>query len=97
LYDLGGRVIESDGTKLFRTLLRVVIFDGNDVVVMIPAWDWHSAVRFKFSMIPEHLREKAVRATHLMAMVNIGAIDSKDLRFEDFEVLPPLRADNPLA
>jgi len=78
-----------------RTLLRVTgreYESGEEVVdVVIPGWNPQKAVRFPLSLINSDIRDKVQLECRLFAHINIGANDSEDLFFENFEIAPELQ------
>lgn len=75
--------------KAWQTMLRV---DGVDqsqrppiLYAVVPAWRSSEVVRFPLDLLPLPLRDLAVPGRQFFAWVNIGAEDSEDLFFEDFE------------
>ncbi len=80
------------GRRPWRALVQVdaVSHQANPAVVdvRIPSWNPHKVVRFPLELVPPPLRSTVVPDAFLFAMVNIGAEDSDDLYFRDFEAAP---------
>lgn len=85
-----------------RTIVRITNIDkeSNERVVdaFVPGWNPHKAVRFPASLIPEEIRDYALKpGVRLFAHVNIGADKSDDLYFDKFELAPEPDDDDGLA
>lgn len=94
-----GRV--SAARKPHKSLIRVKDM-GNEsemtvLDVIIPSWNPLRAVRFPLSLIPTGLQGSVVPGTRLFASVNIGAEDSQELYFDDFELAPEPDVNDGLA
>lgn len=88
--------------KPHRTIVRITNIDeeSNERVVdaFVPGWNPHMAVRFPASLIPEEIRDDALKpGVRLFAHVNIGAEKSDDLYFDKFELAPEPDDDDGLA
>jgi hypothetical protein len=73
--------------RLWRTLVRVCDVDAKTGVfwVIIPAWDAHTKADVGFIEVPFEIRELVQVGKRFHAKVNIGALSSSDLRFEEWE------------
>jgi hypothetical protein len=85
-----------------RTIVRITNIDkaSNERVVdaFVPGWNPHKAIRFPASLIPEEIRDDALKpGVRLFAHVNIGADKSDDLYFDKFELAPEPDDDDGLA
>jgi len=88
--------------KPYRTIVRIANIDeeSNESVVdaFVPGWNPHKAIRFPASLIPEEIRDDALKpGVRLFAHVNIGADKSDDLYFDKFELAPEPDDDDGLA
>lgn len=88
--------------KPHRTIVRITNIDeeSNERVLdaFVPGWNPHKAVRFPASLIPEEIRDDALKpGVRLFAHVNIGADKSDDLYFDKFELAPEPDDDDGLA
>jgi hypothetical protein len=86
----------------YRTIVRITNIDkeSNERVVdaFVPGWNPHKAIRFPASLIPEEIRDDALKpGVRLFAHVNIGADKSDDLYFDKFELAPEPDDDDGLA
>lgn len=100
ILEFSGQVPSS--RKPYRTLIRVTSTDkesGEDVVdAIVPGWNPHEAVRFPAVLIPENIRQKALKpGVRLFAHVNIGADKSDDIYFEKFQLAPEVDDDDEIA
>jgi N-6 DNA Methylase len=85
--------VDLSPTKRFYTaIIRIEkVREENDnkiVDAVITSWDPYQTVHLPVSIIPEHLQEKLEPDRFLLASVNIGARQAKDLFFEDIELAP---------
>ncbi|HVB24336.1 MAG TPA: hypothetical protein VNG51_20530 [Ktedonobacteraceae bacterium] len=85
--------VDLSPTKRFYTaIIRVEKVRGEDdnkvVDAVITSWDPYQTVHLPVSIIPDHLQKKLEPDTFLLASVNIGARQAKDLFFEDIELAP---------
>ena len=73
----------------WRTLVRVVDVDTVSTVkvlyVVVPAWDSRRELRLLFDKLPDTVRDVVPRQERLHAVVNIGAENSNDLYFDEWE------------
>ena len=73
----------------WRTLVRVVDVDAVSAVralyVVVPAWDSKRELRLVFDGLPDTIREVVLKQERLHAVVNIGAENSNDLYFDEWE------------
>ena len=81
--------------KPYNTLVRIESIsseDGEPVVdVIIPGWDYDTAIRFPQSIIDEALHKDIEIGTRLFADVNIGAETSDQIYLKNFELAPDPR------
>ena len=90
----------SAARKPHKALLRVtdLVQESEAILdVIIPSWNPLRAVRFPLSLIPVQLQPSVGAGTRLFASVNIGAEDSQDLYFDNFELAPEPDPNNGLA
>ena len=85
----------------YRVLLRIINIEKESyekvIDVIIPGWNPYRAVRFPASLIPPELQRKLVPGVRLFAQVNIGAKNSDDLYFRNFELADEPDDDDGLA
>lgn len=98
--ELGGDI--SSTRRPYRTIVRIANIDEEShervVDAFVPGWNPHKAIRFPASLIPEEIRDEALKpGVRLFAHVNIGADKSDDLYFDKFELAPEPDDDDGLA
>jgi CheY-like chemotaxis protein len=88
--ELNGNIPSS--RKPYRTLVYVDALgdESNEPImdVIIPSWNNHHAVRLPQTLVPAEMQDNIRAGTWLFADVNIGARESQDLFFTDFEPAP---------
>jgi len=91
----------SSARRAYRTLIRVTDIGteaGDPVLdVIIPSWNPRHAVRFPLSLVQEDLWDQISVETRLLAWVNVGTDDSRELFFDRFELAPEPNSTNGLA
>ncbi len=87
--------------KPYRTLIQILGItneSGQKVVdTIVPSWNPSRAVRFPISLIPNKLHARLTIGMWLFTYVNIGALDTADLYFDQFELAPEPNNDDGLA
>lgn len=72
--------------KAWRALIRIDALDEHYVHVVIPSWEPRSVVRLLGSSVPQLIMQRISSGVErLHAWVNIGAENSEDLYFRDWE------------
>ena len=94
------QVEPSPEKRLYGTLIRVedVRNEGDDNIVDTVIMGWgggypNQIIHFPFTLVPQELRVKVSRESYLLAKVNIGAREEKDLVFEDIKLAPEPRQE----
>lgn len=72
-------------SRLWRTLIRVAEVSGNDVYVVIPAWNSTEKVFVHKPGLPPNIQLQLKAGKRLHAKVNIGAESAADLSFTEWE------------
>ena len=73
--------------------------EAGDIVVyaFVPQWSEESGIKFPLELIPETIRDQVVPGTKLLAEVNTGATDRKDVFLTNFSLSPEPAEDDNLA
>jgi len=94
------QVKPSPEKRLYGTLIRVedVRGEGDDKIVNAVVMGWGGGypdqiIHFPLALVPQEIREKVSQNSYLLAKVNIGAREAKDLVFEDIELAPEPRQE----
>ena len=74
--------------KPIRAIVQVVKFTNNSVETYVPQWNPHRVVTFPRSLLGKYKNKDLTRGTLFIADVNIGANNSDELFFENFELAP---------
>jgi hypothetical protein len=86
------QVNPSHQNRLCSTIVEIedIRHEGDDDIVdaIVVSWNPHQTIHFSLSLIPKEIRDKISQNTLLLAKVNVGAGNEKDLVFEDIK-LPP--------
>ncbi|RYZ88270.1 MAG: hypothetical protein EOP04_09755 [Proteobacteria bacterium] len=81
--------VYSTQRRAHRTIVQILDTGNEDnqevVDVLIPSWLAKSAVRFPKNIIPNNLQHLIRRGEYLIAYINLGAQDSRELYFNRFE------------
>ncbi|MGB0683781.1 MAG: hypothetical protein ACPGOV_13795 [Magnetovibrionaceae bacterium] len=81
--------------RLFRTFVRVLEVGENHVTFSIPDWNPDAQVRVPKDVLGQ-LKNSVTRGSFLIAKVNLGAKESADIFFKDFELAPELNPEDGL-
>ena len=85
------------GRKPRRALVLIDGTEGEHIVAFVPQWNPDMAVNFSRTLFPENLQADVAKGQTYSALVNIGAQDSDELFFEDFQLAPPPDPNNGLS
>lgn len=70
-----------------RVIIKILKVDLDDRIakIKIPGWSVYKVTSIPLDVIPEEFRNDE----YVIARVNIGVYDAKDLKFSSFEKAPP--------
>jgi CheY-like chemotaxis protein len=84
-----------------RSFIRVEYIEEDEgrkiVYAFVPQWSEESGIRFPLDLIPEAIRDSIIPGTKLLAEVNTGATDVRDVFVADFSLAPEAADDDELA
>ncbi len=87
--------------QMHKAFVRVEYVDheaGETVVyAFVPQWSDESGIKFPLDLIPEAIRHSVAEGTRLLADVNTGAADRKDVFLANFSLAPEPAEDDNLA
>ncbi len=82
----------------FVRIDNIVNEAGREVVyAFIPQWSGEVGIKFPFDLIPLEIRKSVTQGDKLLAEVNTGAADRKDVFLTDFATSPEPAEDDDLA
>jgi hypothetical protein len=93
--EIGGEVPPE--RKPRRAIVRIDEVTHEEVTAFVPQWRPEEAVYFLRSLVPESLQPHLLPEQRFSASVNISAIDSDELFFEDFRLAPEPDEEDGLA
>jgi len=77
---------ENQFTKKWRTLIRVLSVGPQHCYMIIPGWNSQVSVPVRIDRLPLKVQKALKPGNRMHAMVNIGAYNSTELSFSDWEV-----------
>lgn len=86
----------AEDRRPYRVLVDIDSVEENEVIAFVDAWNPHSSVSFPYELIA-NLGVPIKEGTFLLAEVNIGATQRRDLFFKNFELAPELDSNDGLA
>lgn len=72
--------------KLWRTMVRIDDIDDSHIYLLIPAWNANQMISISRNIIPSNVEKDLQADMRLFVMVNIGATNSRDLYFQNWEL-----------
>jgi hypothetical protein len=95
------QVKPSSSKRLYTSIIRIedIRNEGDNKILdaVVISWNPHQVIHLPISIVPRNLRENLGREVRLLAKVNVGAKEAKDLIFEDIELAPELKINDKLA